>query len=108
MRVAFDVKGTIDGYNSELVLKLFKGLQAKGHEVFVWSNLYSYAVDAIKDNHLKNTEPLQKMSRIDLEERELPQMDLAIEDDRSQTWLGANKFVFVDELTEETVNDLLR
>lgn len=108
MKVAFDVKGTIDGYKQDLVLKLFKGLQAKGHTCVVWSNCYSYAVDAIRDHGLTNTEPMDKMSRFDLRDRDMEPMDLAIEDDRSQTWLGAKRFIFVDDLDEETIQELLK
>ena len=107
MKVAFDVKGTIDGHKQDLVLKLFKGLQNKGHECVVWSNLYSYAVDAIRDHKLTNTEAMSKMSRFDLRDREMEPMDIAIEDDRSQTWLGAKRFIFVDELNEDLVKTLL-
>lgn len=108
MKVAFDVKGTIDGHKQDLVLKLFHGLQKKGHQCVVWSNLYSYAVDAVKEHGLTNTKTMSKMSRFELKEQEMDQMDLAIEDDRSQTWLGAKRFIFVDELDEETVNSILQ
>lgn len=108
MKVAFDVKGTIEGYNKETVLRLFKGLQAKGHKCVVWSNLYSYAVDAIKDNGLTNTEAMDKMSKFDLRDRDMDPMDLAIEDDRSQTWLGAKRIIFVDELDDAMVDSILQ
>lgn len=109
MRIAFDVKGTIEGPKKALVLRLFEGLQDKGHTCIVWSNYYGYAVDAIKDNNLSKTEPMDKMSAYGLKERRNEEpFDLAIEDDRSQTYLGANKFLFVDELTEEKVQELLK
>lgn len=111
MRVAFDVKGTIEGPKKELILKLFKGLQEKGHTCVVWSNLYSYAVDAIVDNNLENTEPEQKYSKGDVASGIYPSrkaFDLAIEDDRGQTYLAANRFLFVDEITEKAVQNLLQ
>lgn len=107
MRIAFDVKGTIEGHKKALVLHIFEQLQKQGHTCIVWSNSFSYAVDAIKNNDLKNTEPMQKLSKRDLEELGGQPFDLAIEDDRSQTWLGANKFAFVDELTAGLVQKLL-
>lgn len=107
MKIAFDVKGTIEGPKKELVLKLFKGLQAKGHQCFVWSNCYSYAVDAIKDNELSQTEPMSKKSKFDFRDYGQDPMDFCIEDDRSQTWLGANTIIFVDELNDEFVNTLI-
>lgn len=108
MRIAFDVKGTIEGPKKALVLHIFEKLQEQGHTCVVWSNSYGYAVDAIKDNNLQNTEPMDKMSKFDLQERGLEPFDLAIEDDRSQTWLGAKKFAFVDELTYGQVLNLLK
>lgn len=108
MRIAFDVKGTIEGPKKALVLHIFDKLQKQGHECVVWSNFYGYAVDAIKNNDLKNTQPMTKASRFDLENSQQGMFDLAIEDDRSQTWLGAKKFAFVDELTYGLVLSLLK
>lgn len=111
MRVAFDVKGTIEGPKKDLVLKLFRGLQEKGHTCIVWSNLYSYAIDAVVNNKLENTEPNRKYSKGDVAEgiyASTTMFDLAVEDDRSQTWLAANRFLFVDEITEDSVKELLR
>lgn len=111
MLVAFDVKGTIEGPKKDLVLKLFRGLQEKGHKCVVWSNLYSYAIDAIVDNGLNNTEPFKKYTKGDVAEgiyNDTDTVDLAIEDDRCQTYLAAHRFLFVDEITEETVKELLK
>lgn len=107
MRIAFDVKGTIEGPKKDLVLRLFRALQAKGHTCVVWSNFYGYAVDAIKDNNLINTVPMDKKGVWDLKERGEELMDMCIEDDRSQTWLGSRRFVFVDELDESFVDSLI-
>lgn len=107
MRVAFDVKGTIEGPKKDLVLKLFKGLQAKGHTCVVWSNSYSYAINAITDNGLENTEAMSKKSKGDMAEYGEELFDFAVEDDHQQTYLGAKKLLFVDELTEDTVAELL-
>lgn len=52
MRIAFDVKGTIEGPRKAIVLKFLSILQAQGHDVIVWSNSYGYAVDAVRDNKL--------------------------------------------------------
>lgn len=106
MRIAFDVKGTIEGPKKALVLKLFKGLQAKGHECVVWSNSISYAADAVKDNNLE-ADFMWKKSKIDLKESGSSPFDMAVEDDRSQWWLGAEKFLFVDELNDELVDQIL-
>jgi hypothetical protein len=99
MRIAFDVMGTIEGPKQKQVLELFSRLWTAGHEMFVWSNLESYAVDAIKKHNLPATS-MRKYSSTDAEERGF--MDLAIEDDPSQTWLGAKQIVLVSELPAKT------
>lgn len=108
MRIAFDVKGTLDGPKSGLVLHIFDQLQKQGHECVVWSNYLDYAVQAIKKHNLQNTTPMTKKSKVDMMNSEEGMFDLAIEDDRSQTWLGAKKFAFVDELTAGLVQKLLK
>lgn len=107
MRIAFDVKGTIDGPRQELVLQIFRALQDAGHEMFVWSNSFSYAVEAVKEHNL-NAIPMSKFTKFDAQNNGEYNMDLAIEDDRSQTYLGARQIVFVDELTEnlDSLNQL--
>lgn len=107
MKVAFDVKGTIEGHKKDLVLRLFKGLQDQGHTCFVWSNLYSYATDAIRNNNLENTEALSKYSKGDVAMEGKEMMDICIEDDRSQSYLGSRRFIFVDELNEELIKRVL-
>jgi CspA family cold shock protein len=101
MKIAFDVKGTIEGPKQKEVLELFWRLQREGHEMFVWSNLFSYAAQAVIDHKLPAT-ALLKNGISDYPESAYGLMDVAIEDDRSQTWLGANKIVFVDELNDKT------
>ena len=113
MKIAFDVKGTIEGSKKQQVLRMFKLFQDAGHDVIVWSNSYGYAVDAIENNLLKNTNPHDKKMKMDVDYEEDRYVDIAIEDDRSQTWLAAKKFVFVDEiptdmmLVDELVTKLL-
>lgn len=98
-RVAFDVMGTLTGNKGSLIEHIFRALQAEGVECVVWSNSFGYAIDAIASLNLENTHPMRKMSRFELQEHNLEMFDLAIEDDRSQTWLGAKDFAFVDEIT---------
>ena len=93
MKVAFDVKGTLYGERQGLVLKLFDVLQKAGHEMFVWSNSYQYATDAVKDLNL----PASPMLKFGKWERKDEQMDLCIEDDHSQEWLGSKRIIFVDD-----------
>lgn len=173
MKVAFDVKGTLEGPKGELVRKLLDGFLAKDAKVTVWSNAYSYAtehvmkngldgkvtpelkygkgdvlegyeqktvgyekmktgqfekrvvgyemVDGVEDKSkpIQEDDPAKPVLKDDLsrplkaDDRTKPIYsdsikDLAIEDDRSQMWLGAKRLVFVDELTEEMVEELLK
>jgi siroheme synthase (precorrin-2 oxidase/ferrochelatase) len=102
MKIAFDVKGTIEGYKKKQVLRMFELFQKAGHEVIVWSNSYSFAVDAIEDNELTNTRAESKGDKWNTSEENY--YDLAIEDDRQQgQWLAAKKFVFVDDIPDEMV-----
>lgn len=96
MKIAFDVLGTINGYRQSEVLRLFRSLQAKGHEMFVWSSDFGMAVNAVKTHGL-NATPLDKFSHSEAEEKGF-KMDVCIEDDHSQTWLAARAIVFVDEM----------
>jgi hypothetical protein len=97
MKIAFDVAGTIEGPKQKEILELFWRLHGAGHELFVWSNSYGYAIDAVKKYNLPAATML-KYGRGDSQDL----MDVAIEDDRSQTWLGASKIVFVDELSNKS------
>jgi len=100
VKIAFDVKGTIEGPKQKQVLAMLRAFHEMGHEVFVWSNAYAYATGAVMDHNLPAL-PMDKRMKMDYEAHEL--MDLAIEDDRSQTWLAARRFVWVDEIpTDES------
>ena len=96
MRVAFDVKGTLAG--PEKIEKFFKWFQSKGCEMVIWSNLYSYTTE-IKEKLGLEAETMSKKGTFDCED-EMEYMDIAIEDDHSQTWLAAKKIIFVDEVPE--------
>ena len=93
MKIAFDVKGTLDGPKGHIILSLLLYLQKQGHEVVVWSNVLTYAAEFVNKHELK-CEFMSKKMRSDLDER----FDWAIEDDTSQTWLDAKQFMFVDEI----------
>lgn len=158
MKIAFDVKGTLEGPKGGLVRKLLDGLLSKGHNITVWSNAYFYATDHVVKNGLDGkVTPELKYMKSDLisgyekkesglygkkivgyqknedgtdnkarpiKENDLEQpimvddyskpiygegmKDLAIEDDRSQTYLAAERLIFVDELTEDVVEQLIK
>jgi hypothetical protein len=98
MKIAFDVKGTIEGHMKEQVLYMLKLFQEAGHEIIVWSNSYSFAVDAVEDNEL-NARAESKGDKWNTSEENF--YDLAVEDDVQQgDWLAAKKFVFVKDIPE--------
>lgn len=100
MKIAFDVKGTLDGHKKHEMRRILLSLYAAGHEIYIWSSLFSYAVKEAKyweQRHIK-CEALDKYSTYEAKARNMPVMDIAFEDDRTQTYLAANKIVFVDEI----------
>lgn len=99
MKIAFDVKGTLDGPKGVVLLEAFMTLQSMGHECIVWSNSLGYAHDCVKTNGLMADFCSKKMMLDYESDDEI--IDVCVEDDRSQTWLGSKQFVWVDELTME-------
>lgn len=104
MKLACDVKGTLEGSKKKQVLKLLDLFSKAGYEITIWSNLYSYAIDAVKDNNLK-ADSMGKKSKGDYpyEYDESTYFNFAIEDDRQQEYLAAKKFIWVDEIPEDLV-----
>lgn len=102
MKVACDVKGTLEGSKKKQVLKLLELFAKAGYEITVWSNLYSYAVDAVRDNNLR-ADSDQKKGKFDYpySDDESLHFNFAIEDDRSQTWLAAKQMIWVDQIPED-------
>jgi hypothetical protein len=96
MRIAFDVKGTLQGPKGKFVLGLLLELQKMGHECIVWSNSFGYAVDCVDKYGLKNVRAESKSAKYDRDEANW--YDLAIEDDVGQTWLAAKRLIFVKDI----------
>lgn len=109
MKIVFDVKGTLSGYKSGNVWKLFHWFKEQGHEITIWSNSLGYAHDLVNDNHLDNNY-MSKFMKIQVEEDEL--FDIAVEDDVTQDYLGAKNFIWVSdvpfEILEAELTDELR
>lgn len=103
MNIAFDVNGTLDGYRGDQVKQLCFALYKAGHSIFVWSNLHSYAVDMVKDlaNRGIKAQPYTKYSSFEAKQQELTIMDVAFENDSTQTYLATKKLVLVSEIPEE-------
>lgn len=99
MRIAFDVKGTIEGPKKKFIIMMLTELQRRGHEVVVWSNSYTYAKDAVIDNHLECV-AMDKLTLWDAKDFNKSLYDLAIDDDSSQTWLAAKRFIWVYDIPE--------
>lgn len=100
MKIAFDVMGTIDGPSQKKVLALYHEFERLGHEMVVWSSMYSLAVRAVKNHNLK-ANSMSKMERYQYEPSEY--MDLAI-DDENQTYLAANRLVLVRDIPDDIEN----
>lgn len=96
MRIAFDVKGTIDGPKQKFVLGLLKFLQDLGHECVVWSSVYGYAVDAVKKHDL-DCAAQSKTGRYDCSDAS-QYFDLAIDDDTGSSYLAAKRFIWVHNI----------
>lgn len=110
MKIAFDVMGTLSGKDQNKVLHLFRTLEHMGHTMFVWSNSIQYAFDIV--SQLKLAVPaervLYKYSTFDVKKEEgLDIMDIAVEDDTSQTYLATKKFVFVHEIPEINTDEFV-
>lgn len=93
--VAVDVKGTLDGSNSENVTKFVRWLMEQGHNVIVWSNLYSFALDHAK---LLGTAPQEKRRR-----GQGMSFDVAIDDEVSDQgrWLAADFFLWSQDVPSD-------
>ena len=111
MKLAVDVKGTLEGPKKQQILKIIGLFMNAGYEITIWSNLYSYAVDAMMKNNLK-ADVDQKRSKSDypFDNDESKFFDFAIEDDRQQKWLATKKFIFVDDIPEDmaSIDDFVK
>lgn len=97
MKIAFDVKGTIQGPYQDKVLKLFREFEKRGHEMIVWSSVYSYATDAVAKHGL-NALAMSKV--LSCEATPDQRVDIAI-DDEPQTWLAANRLISVHDIPDD-------
>lgn len=99
MKIAVDVKGTIEGPKQKQILALIHALKDKGHDIIVWSSVFSYAANAINDHKLDFANPESKTDKWST----TPEYyyDVAIDDDRDSQYLAANKLVLVDELCDD-------
>jgi hypothetical protein len=103
MKIAIDVKGTLEGPKGEIIAEAAAVLKERGHEITVWSSLLSYAYEWVKGAG-EFYEISGKKWRRDVEPEEF--YDVAIEDDENLgEILAANKVIYVHEFN--SVNELL-
>lgn len=111
MKIAFDVQGTLIGFDSKKVVALFKWFQQQGHEMYVWSyGGRSMARDAIAQLGLgSDVKPMAKYGQCDVSFDE-DLMDIAI-DDNYDDFLATKNLLLVsdipDDLNFETLNHLI-
>lgn len=98
MRIAFDCLGTLMGSHGPALAEAIVKLQALGHECVIWSSLYSYTIE-MKNKYNLDVETMSKQSRYEMDGQ---LFDVAVDDDRGQTYLGAKTFVYVDEITKNS------
>lgn len=105
MKVAFDVKGTLDGHRRVEVRSLLKYFLDQGAEITIWSNLYSYAADMADELEKYfegvNFQVTGKYSFYDAQEQNLPVFDFCVEDDTGQWYLAAKQIVFVHTIPDK-------
>jgi hypothetical protein len=98
MKIAFDCKGTLLGVNSnDKVVRLYRWLERKGHKLIIWSNMYSYALEAAKKHKLKG-ECTLKYGNFETEQENF--VDVAIDDEKCD-WLATKKLILVKDIPED-------
>lgn len=100
MRIAFDVMGTLEGRDEAKVLRLYKALQDRGHDMHIWSSSFSMAMSVNQRLSLDATVQ-GKFSKAEAANEGDELMDIAIDDDSSQTWLGAKYIVLVRDIPND-------
>lgn len=112
MKVAVDVKGTLEGPRRKQIVEIIKFLLRRGNQVTIWSNgLGRQGAEGLEKEYGIKLSYEDKFSKRDASELGVDFFDLAIEDDISQTYLAAKKFLFVhnipEALTENNVEEVL-
>lgn len=111
MKIAFDVKGTLDNPHDKrterMVLALLETLQNMGHEIIVWSNSFGYAVECVEKLGLKNVRAESKSNKWNVSD-ESQWYDVCIEDDTSQTYLAAKRIIFVKDIAPLAMGGIIK
>lgn len=102
MKIAFDILGTLQGRDSAKVVALYRALQNKGHDMHVWSSDFAMAMRVNRELKLDATVQ-GKVSKSEAENEGDSYMDIAIDDDSTQTWLAAKYIVLVRDIPSKDV-----
>lgn len=104
MKIAFDVQGTLQGYHSDKVMNLFKILQDRGHELYIWSfGGYGMAVRAATELGIEAKYCAKQTHNYD---EESTFVDVCVDDDRSSAEiLSAGKVIYVNEIPNPSDKD---
>lgn len=100
MKIAFDCMGTLMGPSKAKVVALYKALQNRGHDMYVWSSEYSLARN-LNENLKLNGKVEEKFSKNQAIASGEELMDIAVDDDATQTWLGAKYIVLVRDIPND-------
>ena len=101
-KIAVDVKGTLEGPRRAQIIQMIRMLLAQGHDVQIWSfGLGAQGAYRLKAATGIDLEWDDKFSKHDAQEQGRDLFDVAIEDDRSQIYLAAKKFIWVDLIPTE-------
>lgn len=100
MKIAFDCMGTLEGRDQSKVRALYKALQNRGQDMRVWSSDFGMAVRLNRELSLDATVE-SKFSKVEAQERDEELMDIAIDDDSTQTWLAAKYIVLVRDIPND-------
>ncbi len=98
MKVAFDVKGTLDGPYENKVRALYNAFEKLGCQMVVWSSLGSFAYEYTRRHSLTAAIMTKFCNSEDLDPSE--KMDIAIDDDNCQDYLATKKLVLVNDIPD--------
>lgn len=103
-KVAFDVQGTLKGYNSAKVVQLFKFLEARGHELTIWSwGGVGMAMDAKQELGLRAGCSKKFGPSYDTKDLKTPTFDVCVDDEPQDAarLLDARKVIDVATIPEK-------
>lgn len=104
LNVVFDVQGTLVGYNQTKVRQLFELFVKNGHTVSIWSNGMRSALPDEYQQYTFRSKFNKAHGRELLSWGNDPKtciFDIAVEDDKGQSYLSAHSFIWVWDIPNE-------